>query len=382
MANLFGKLFGKEEDEVMEAPEAIGAVEQPLPVGIENPMVREYMMNRKSLVDKQREEAAGPDYSGAALSILDGITGRSDADEFSKARKEKKANELKQLDEGFNTFNQANKADFELQKMGKDKELFAREADPMSAESKLAQDLAKRMGVSPDTASKITAEQWKAQGPMYQKMFEVERTKEDRALARQDRATELNEKREDRKAALAATATTRAFENLPEEKKQTIIGLAKKNVDRQAIANSIDSVMNNWDKLSEDEKLTQGKQLIKVLNSTQGSDAVGAEESKRLAGKLQFAMGNLTNDNPVQFGRDLEGFKQDALNTSKFIKDSVQSNNAIIDEAYGRAPSRGGDVVKVRGPDGIIRNIPKDQVQAALNAGGELEDKSLVKMER
>jgi hypothetical protein len=336
MANVFGKLFGEEEDEVMGAPEASGAVEQPLPVGIENPMVREYMMNRKSLVDKQKQESAGPDYSGAALSILDGITGRSDADEFSKERKEKKANELKQLDEGFNTFNAANKADYELQKMGKDKEIFARESDPMSEESKLAQNLAKRMGVSPEMASKITAEQWKAQGPMYQKMFEVERTKEDRAFAREDRALA----REDRLAARSEGATARAFANLPEEKKQTIIGLAKKNVDKQAIANSIDSVMNSWDKLSEDEKLTQGKQLIKVLNSTQGSDAVGVEEARRLAGKLQFAMGNLTNDNPVQFGRDLEGFKADAQNTSKFIKDSVASNNAIIDEAYGRPSAK------------------------------------------
>lgn len=129
------------------------------------------------------------------------------------------------------------------------------------------------------------------------------------------------------------------FKNLPEDDKETIKKLAKSNADKTSISNSIDAVLNNWDQWDEKEQLQQGRQLIKVLNSTQGQDAVGSEEAKRLAGKLEFAMGNLTNDNPIQFGRDLKGFKQDAMNTSKSIRDSIGSNKQVIDKAYGRIPA-------------------------------------------
>jgi hypothetical protein len=126
------------------------------------------------------------------------------------------------------------------------------------------------------------------------------------------------------------------FDNLPEDKKLTITELAKKNASKVAIKNQIDAVMGGWDKLSEEQQLQQGRQLLKTLNSPEGADAIGQEESKRLGAKLQFSMGNLFNDNPMQFGRDLPGFKQDAMNTSENLGKAMGSNQSIIDQAYGR----------------------------------------------
>lgn len=134
----------------------------------------------------------------------------------------------------------------------------------------------------------------------------------------------------------------RSGENLPLDQKKMVEGLSTKNSGKIAIKNQIDAVMGGWDKLNDDQKVAAGRQLLKVLNSTEGADAIGAEEAKRLGSKLEFAMGNFTNSNPTQFGRDLEGFKTQAMNTSRFIGDSVNANQREIDRMMGRPTSVAG----------------------------------------
>lgn len=139
-------------------------------------------------------------------------------------------------------------------------------------------------------------------------------------------------------------------ENKPEQlsapDRAYVTTLETKNANKESIANAIDAVMGQWDKYSDSEKLQQGRQLIKVLNSSEGQDAVGAEESKRLGAKLQFAMGNLTNDNPFQVGRDLKGFAQDANNTAKSLRAAAEANRKLVSDRVGqrtgKAPSQGG----------------------------------------
>lgn len=173
--------------------------------------------------------------------------------------------------------------------------------------------------------------------------------------------------------ARALMAPQKFFENLPEDSKQTITSLAKKNADREAIANSIESVFAGWDTLTEPQKLQQGRQLIKTLNSTMGSDAAGAEEVKRLASKLEIAFSGFTTGNPGQFGRDIEGFKEDALITSKGIRDSINANKAVIDKAYMRPvkaeaqkPGGGGYPKTVRnGAQVATVSSPEEEAEAA-----------------
>lgn len=126
------------------------------------------------------------------------------------------------------------------------------------------------------------------------------------------------------------------FSNLPVENQEVIKDLSKKNASKIAIANQIDAFMEGWDDLPEDQKVAQGRQMLKVLNSSEGADAIGSEEAKRLGSKLEFAMGNMFNSNPTQFGRDLPGFKEQALGTSKSLRNAIAANEGEIGKRYGR----------------------------------------------
>lgn len=124
---------------------------------------------------------------------------------------------------------------------------------------------------------------------------------------------------------------------LPDGAKQASVDVAKGAANKVMIAQQIDSYLERMKTADEDTKLQLGRQMIKVLNSTEGKDAVGAEESKRLASKLQFAFGNLFNDNSVQFGRDLEGFMDDAKATSDVIKSTAGKSMETFKGMTGRA---------------------------------------------
>lgn len=161
------------------------------------------------------------------------------------------------------------------------------------------------------------------------------------------------------RAAGTKAGKNQEFQQLPMEDQEVVKDLSKKNASKIAIVNQIDSVLENWDNLPDDQKLMQGRQLIKVLNSTEGSDAVGAEEAARLGAKLEFAMGNFTNSNPIQFGRDLPGFKSQATTTAKGIRGAIKANEGVIAERYRRAGIRTG-VPADRNPQEKVGTDPID----------------------
>jgi hypothetical protein len=134
-------------------------------------------------------------------------------------------------------------------------------------------------------------------------------------------------------------AKTASGENLPIDAKHEVNALATKNAGKVAIKNQIDAVMGNWDNLTDEQKITTGRSLLKTLNSTEGADAIGAEEAKRLGGFLEFRLGNFTE--PGAFvGRDLKGFKEQATNASTAIGSAVKANQAVIDQRMGRSPKQ------------------------------------------
>lgn len=141
--------------------------------------------------------------------------------------------------------------------------------------------------------------------------------------------------RNDRDYSLKKNEYKDPFKRLPEDQKHVVTDLSKKNASKIAIANQIDATMSGWDNLADDQKVAQGRTLLKVLNSAEGADAIGSEEAKRLGSKLEYAMGNLFNSNPIQFGRDLPGFKTQAMDQSAAIKKGVGANQSIINDAYG-----------------------------------------------
>lgn len=128
-----------------------------------------------------------------------------------------------------------------------------------------------------------------------------------------------------------------AFEQLPPENQKQIETLATKSAGKEAIKNQIDSAVTLLDdpKVSDEQKIVAGRQLLKTLNSSEGQDAVGAEEVKRLGSLLEFQMGNFTQ--PGKFiGRDLQGFKDQVKLTSGALGQALARNRGGIDRLYGR----------------------------------------------
>jgi hypothetical protein len=117
-------------------------------------------------------------------------------------------------------------------------------------------------------------------------------------------------------------------------------GLAKANADKISIANQISGTLKILDdpKVSKEQKISQGRQMLKVLNSTQGKDAVGAEEAKRLGSYLESSFGVNWNSPRAlgDFGMNLEGFREQAALTNKALVDSVNANQAEIQKRYAQ----------------------------------------------
>lgn len=82
---------------------------------------------------------------------------------------------------------------------------------------------------------------------------------------------------------------TQSFEQLPKDVQSAVKIVSDKNSNIVAIRNEIASALDDLKnpKVSREDKLRIGAGLVKTLNSTQGSDAVGAEEAKRLASELE-----------------------------------------------------------------------------------------------
>jgi len=155
---LFDFLNGKKEELQPEQP-----------FKIENPAVQEYMAkysdaNRENIVDEDR----GPNLLAAVAALGSGLQGGNAAETGMNFRRNQKAMHDKKL------------SDFDSGKS------LAEENDPMSAQSKLAQQAAIELGVKPEIVNGMTADQFKKQGPMFEKIYQVKQAR----LSRQDAASE------------------------------------------------------------------------------------------------------------------------------------------------------------------------------------------------
>lgn len=132
--------------------------------------------------------------------------------------------------------------------------------------------------------------------------------------------------------------------NLPLDVKEQVKGLASKNASKIAIKNQIDSAINQL-KLAKDDdtKVRIGRGMLKILNSTEGADAVGAEEAKRLGDALEYNVFDVSAGLGIKpgklHGRDLAGFLVQAQAISDGINGGVTANQKEIDRLYGRTPA-------------------------------------------
>lgn len=383
---------GLSEDQIVQIASKVkeqggGAQAEPVSsnpsVDVNNYIKEKYGVGeRQRIVDENEQDASGGNVAAALAALGAGIAGR-DATSAGQAvlnsQKAARDSKLMNFDKARDlAISDKERATTEEQKLAR--------KDPNSEISKAMQQMAvEDYKMDPATAAKIPAEILETRLPGLK--YKMERADKDRELAFKEKESGIKSQLANREQSLkerelAQKGTETALKNnsekakfdaLPEDKKEIVSGLSKKNAAKIAIANQIDSVLENSKNLSEKDQLQQYRQLIKTLNSSEGADAVGTDEAKRLASKLEFAFGNFSNDNPTQFGRDIKGFAEDAALTSKAMKDAVASNQGVIDKAYGRTvDTTTTETVDVQDPTGKIRKIPKSQLDAALKAGGKL----------
>jgi hypothetical protein len=132
-------------------------------------------------------------------------------------------------------------------------------------------------------------------------------------------------------AELGKSKKDNAYGSLDSFTKKDISDMKSTNTKLLGIKNGIDAGLAKLTdpKISEDLKVKAGENMLKLLNSAEGSDAVGAEESKRLGGLLEYKLLNFKE--PGSFiGRDLDLFTEQVSLKSQEFGDRIKLNEDSI----------------------------------------------------
>lgn len=147
-----------------------------------------------------------------------------------------------------------------------DQEKSARENDINSQDSRLAQQLAVKMGMNPEQAKSLSAARFKELSPVMQKMYEIESKKEENQLKRQELGNKRQElqqlKIEEKQNQLQ---TPFGLAQTPDDAKQLKSAAEEKaNFDRK-IQELIDLRKTYGGEIGNREAVARGKQLSKDL---------------------------------------------------------------------------------------------------------------------
>lgn len=121
------------------------------------------------------------------------------------------------------------------------------------------------------------------------------------------------------------------------DRRKEVEALAVKNANKRSISATINGMLDQFKAAkTKDEQIRIGRMMLKSLNSQEGADAIGVEESRRLGDAIEFQIANWTGPGPL-VGRDLDGFQSQVESTVAAINAGVATNQARIDELMGRA---------------------------------------------
>lgn len=233
---------------------------------------------------------------------------------------------------------------FEPEGLKKSQDLLAQRMDVMG------QKKDQRTGINADVlkylSEKRAAEIQKAKEEQLKRDLAAAKGK-DGAMSEYQRAM-LAQRKKEFDAKMAASKAkekekrpNRDFRQLPVEKQEIIKDTAKTIAVRKKIAIDLTAQLKQVEAAmeagNEDQAVQLGNQMIKTLNSTQGQDAVGAEEAQRLSGFLQFKLFNVTEPGSI-FGRDMPDFIISARSTIKGIEEAARMLEDEIQKNYGREP--------------------------------------------
>lgn len=129
---------------------------------------------------------------------------------------------------------------------------------------------------------------------------------------------------------------SKEFKRLPKEKQIQVEDYSKGVGQQTKINNLVSTLVDQLkdESIPEDQRIASAREQVKLLNSQLGSDAVGAEEVKRIAAYLDW--------NPdlalrKGFGPDLRAFTNQISNFKNRNEKSIGLLNNQIENAYGRS---------------------------------------------
>jgi len=358
--------------------------------------------NRQAIVDQNTEDASGINWRAGLATLGAGLMGQNaiaagesvlsrqaaerqgKLTEFDKARSNKIAD--------FNQEREISKAEREDLQFSQDQDKLKREQDPNSEESKMAQDLAKAMGMGNVTG--LTAAKFKEFSPALQKKYEIEQNKLNRQEARSDRQFQRDlmrdskiSERDDKdiqklsKDVAGIQDMTTAINEVEKElggsldEFSTEGGLKKngKEVDLPGVSLPWIGRVSAYDDKAQRLQSSAAKVFNTVLKDRSGA-AVSNTELERL--KTEFGQGKYNTE--AQMIGALQRYKR-GVNIE--LKNREAGYRPEVVQRYGeqggttsknqpQTPPAGGSV-KIQAPDGKIRNIPEKDVDAAIKAGGK-----------
>lgn len=130
-------------------------------------------------------------------------------------------------------------------------------------------------------------------------------------------------------------------------------------------------------KIKEEQKIQKGMELLKVINSPMGADAIGAEESQRLGSFLEVVSTNRPGGylgTGFKLGRDLPGFTEAVDLKTQELDSLLGMNQERINELEGRPTGLLGKKSSTSIPVGTIK--PGKGGKKYRFKGGDSKDKN------
>lgn len=298
-----------------------------------NPLIKEYLSSKYGPnYEKEQEAAFESAKSRANLGNLFGdlgdvVAGRqigsTDA-YFQNALAEAEKNTVGKAKTAKKEFLEDYTLEKEFKKSQQDEAAAARENDPNSEDSKLAQNLAIKMGLPPEQAQAMTAARFKTLSPVLQKTYEIEQKKMENALKRQEMQA---------KQAQDYSLKLASQEQKQQEKEQKKMSAVTEIQDRyQNIQDSIGSLKKLIDDYGTQEVFGGQNEMMDQYITSIATD-----------------MAKLVDPNSVARETEVDSFKRMLVKPGFWQRES--SMQAIIDNFKNMVDKRLENAYQVRGLD-------------------------------
>lgn len=330
---------------------------------------------RKAILDQNEKEASAPNWQAGLAALGAGLQGQDAAAAGMAVKKNQEAERQSRL----NQFDKNRDLSISERDDALKQEKLAKENDPSSVESKMAQDLAVAMGMNPEQVKGLTASRFKEFSPALQKKYEIAQRSADRkelALYRKD----MNSAREYDKQ--LARDERKARDAKPSDKQ------IESFTDIDNAVSDLDNIVSTLGKNSQWTGPVDGRIPNLLVGEDQNAwrsavgkykDAyrkaiTGAGASNQEIARLESRLPSETDTFDTFRAKAAEAKKE--LNRKKEIMASNLEKGGKNVESF-KSPKMvesPKSTVRMRDPKGNIRLVPRDQVAAAQKAGGVLVD--------